>query len=51
VGLRDVQQVIVLPQVFGVIGKLFAAIVGLAELVRLDHRAHGAIDDDDAFLQ
>ena len=28
-----------------------AAIVGLAELVRLDQRAHGAVDDDNAFFQ
>ena len=34
----------------GVVREALAAIVGLVELVALDHRAHGAVDDQDALV-
>ena len=32
-------------------GEAFAAVVGFLQAVALDHRAHGAVDDQDAFFQ
>ena len=33
------------------VGKARAAVVGLLQLVPLDHRAHRAVEDQDALLQ
>ena len=51
VGPRQHQQVVVALQVLAVVREAFAAEVGLAEPVALDHRAHGAVDDGDALVQ
>ena len=42
------QQVVAALQVAVVGGELRAAVVGLAELELLDHRAHRAVEDGDA---
>ena len=42
------EKVVVALHGFGVGGKALAAEGGLVELVALDHRAHGAVDDQDA---
>ena len=39
-------QVLALP-----IAKAIAAIIGFGEVITLDHGAHGAIENDDAFLE
>ncbi len=49
--LRDAQQIVVTTQLPRVIGESLAAKVGFAEGVRLDHGSHGAVEDDDAFLE
>ena len=49
--LRQHQQVVVALQVVRVVGEALAAIVGLVEPVALDHRAHGAVEDQDALLE
>ena len=51
VGLRQLQQVVVALQVLRVVGEARAAVLGLAEPAALDHRAHRAVEDDDALLQ
>ena len=53
-GLDDVragqhQQVVGAPQVRWVVAEPLAAEGGLVQLVGLDHGAHGAIEDQDAF--
>jgi len=50
-GLSDIQNVVALVQIPPVSGKLDTAITRLIELVGLDHRAHGAVNDDDAALE
>ena len=50
-GLGDVEQVIETLQILRPGGEPGAAIIGLGQLVPLNHRAHGPINDDDAFLQ
>ena len=51
VGPGELQQLVVALQVLGVVLEALAAVVGLGQLVALDHRAHGAVDDQDALLQ
>ena len=51
VRLREVQQIVVLLQVFRMVGKLVAAIIRLTQLVSLDHGAHRAVDDGQALRQ
>ena len=45
------QQLVVALQVLAVVGEALAAKIGLAQLVALDHRAHGAIQDQDALAK
>ena len=47
----DREQVGVALQVLRVAGEALAAVVGLAQALGLDHRAHGPVDDDDALGQ
>jgi hypothetical protein len=47
VRLRDIQHIIILAQVFRVLRELGAAKGILVKLLRLDHGAHGAIQNDD----
>src|SRR5713226_9706089 len=49
--LRDIQHIIVLTQVLRVVGKLGTPKSGLVKLLRLNHSAHGAIQNDDPLLQ
>ncbi len=49
VGLRQHQKVIVAAQVARPVREPFAAKLSLAEFMRLDHRAHGAVEHEDAF--
>ena len=51
IGLGQHQQVVVALQIVRPVGKPLAAIVGLAELVALNHGAHGAVEHEDAALQ
>ena len=48
VRLRQGEQVVVALEVVRKVGETFAAIVGFAELVGLDHRPHRAVQDEDA---
>ena len=50
-GPRQHQQVAVVLQVLGVVLEALAAVVGLGQLEALDHRAHGAVEDEDALLE
>ena len=43
------QQIVVALEVFRVVEEALAAVVRLAQLLLLDHRAHRAIQDQDAF--
>ncbi len=45
------QQFVVALQVLAMAGEALAAEIGLAQLVALDHRAHGAVQDQDALAQ
>ncbi len=45
------QQVVVTPDVARPVGKPFAAVVLFFQLIALDHRAHAAVEDQDAFLE
>jgi len=51
VGPREHQHLVVALQVLVVVLEALAAVVGLGELVALDHRAHRAVEDGDAVLQ
>ena len=51
VGPRQHQEVVVALEVVRMAGEAGAAIVGLAEPVALDHRAHRAVQDQDALLE
>ena len=51
VGPGELQQLVVAFQGFRVVAETLAAIVVLAEPVALDHRAHRAVEDDDALAQ
>jgi hypothetical protein len=48
VGTREGQHLVVAGEVAGVVLEALAAKVGLGEALGLDHRAHGAVDDEDA---
>ena len=50
-GTREHQQVVVALQVLGPVAEAIAAVIGLAELVGLDDRAHGAVEHQDALAQ
>jgi len=45
------QQLVVALEILVVLGEALAAEIGLAQLVALDHRAHGTIQDQDALVQ
>ena len=51
IGLREHEQVVVALDVPVPVGKALAAVIRLLELVLLDHGAHGAIENQDAFVQ
>ena len=51
VGLRQAQQVVVAAEVARVVAEPLTLEVGLAELARLEHRAHGAVEDEDPLPQ
>jgi hypothetical protein len=46
--LGQAQQVVVALEVVGEIGEALAAIIGFGQLVRLDHRPHRPVEDQDA---
>ena len=48
VRLGEVQHVVVEAQIARMMGEFLAAIVGFVQVARLDHRAHGAIEQQDA---
>ena len=48
---RQHQQIVVALQVLGMVCQARAAEVGLGQLLLLDHRAHRAVEDDDALLE
>src|SRR5204862_3333631 len=50
-GPRQLEQVAVALEALRMVLEALAAVVGLAELVALDHRAHRAVEDDDPFLE
>src|ERR1700730_7842305 len=49
--LRDIQRIAVLAQVLRVLRERRASKGGFVKLLRLDHRAHGAIQNDDPLPQ
>ncbi len=51
VGLRQREEVVVALDVMVMPGKAGAAVAGLIEPVALDHRAHRAIQDQDALVE
>jgi hypothetical protein len=50
-GLGEHQQVVVALEVLVPVLEAFAAVVGFAQLVALDHGAHRTVEDQDALLQ
>ena len=48
-GLGQAEQVAAAAQVHGVAGKTLAAEIRLLQVVGLDHGAHGAVEEQDAF--
>jgi len=50
VRLRDIQHVVILAQVLRVLRELGASKSLLVKLLRLDHCAHGAVQNDDPLL-
>ena len=46
--LRKRQQIVITLEIMGKIGETRAAIIRFVELVALDHRAHGAIQQQNA---
>ncbi|MPN27711.1 hypothetical protein SDC9_175145 [bioreactor metagenome] len=51
VGAGQHQQVVVALQVVRMVGEARAPIIGFAQPVALDHRAHGAVEDEQALLE
>ena len=51
VRLGQREEVVGAAQVARMVGEARTAEVGLAELVALEHRAHGAVEDEDALAQ
>ena len=49
--MSDIQDVVIEPQFFGMGGEFLAPVVGLAEIVTLDHRADGAVQNHNATIQ
>ena len=49
--LRERQQVVVALQIAGQIGEALAAELGFGQPVALDHRAHGAVEDQDPAVE
>ncbi len=49
--LGDIQDVVAQTQVSLVARELLAAIVGFRQIMGLDHRAHGAVNNDNAAFQ
>jgi hypothetical protein len=45
------QQVVVALEIMRVIGEARAAVIGFLQPVALDHRAHGAVEDEQALLE
>ena len=50
-GRRQRQEIVVALQIAPIVAKALAAVAGLVELVALDHRPHGAVEQDDALLE
>src|SRR4029077_4443244 len=48
VRLRQIERIVVQAQISRMMGELLAAVIGLLEMPRLDHGAHGAIEQQDA---
>ena len=48
VRLRQNEQIVVSLEVVRMVAEAFSPVIGLTELVALDHRAHRAIEDQDA---
>ena len=48
---REGQEIVVAREVPGVVGEPFAAEIGLAETVLLDHRPHGAVEQEDPLVE
>ncbi len=46
--LRQIERIVVQAQISRMMGKFLAAVIGLLEAPRLNHRAHGAIEQQDA---
>ncbi len=51
VGLGKDEQVVVALHVARPVGKASAAVIGLAQVILLNHRAHRAVEDEDALGQ
>ena len=49
--LREIQGVIIQAQILAVPGEFFAAVVCFVQFARLDHRAHGAIKQQNTLAQ
>ena len=47
-GTGEIEQVVVAPQLGAVIGEAFAAEILLGQPAGLDHRPHGAVEDEDS---
>jgi hypothetical protein len=50
-GLRDIQDIVALAQIPPVTCEFLAAVVGFLQLMGLNHRAHGAVDNYNTALQ
>jgi len=46
---RDIQQIVISLKIFAPFPKALATIGRLLQLIGLDHRAHGTVDNDDPF--
>ena len=51
IGPRQLQHLVVALEILPMACEARAAVVGLAQFVALDHRAHCAVDDEDALGQ
>ena len=49
IGLRQDQQIVVAAQVVRPVGETLAPEIGFLQLQLLDHRAHGAVENENAF--
>ena len=48
VGLSDIQNVVALAQIPPMMREFLAAVVGFFQLMGLDHRTHGTVDNHNA---